>query len=145
MTTFVNENQRDKTRCKPPAPKQGIGPNGEDHGAAGLEDHRQKLHHRQNEKLQLPEKIEEQHDHPADRTEVLLELVAKGRRRLGRRWLMEWQGFLKTVHARSFRHQRYGQPQPSSSSPLVMTSGPREAASVGLYNIVLNSLPGSTD
>ncbi|MCE2826556.1 MAG: hypothetical protein LW626_05635, partial [Verrucomicrobium sp.] len=47
VTEFVDEDQHDEAEGELPPPQEGIGPDAEDHGAAGLEEVRQELQERQ--------------------------------------------------------------------------------------------------
>ena len=79
VSAFVDEYQQDKSDGKPNSPSHGVNPNGEDHGAAGFEQHREEFQHRDKGNLELGE---ERHDGHADRSQRLLQFLAEaGRRR----------------------------------------------------------------
>src|ERR1039457_4744270 len=69
MAAFVNEDEQHKANGEPHAPYHRIDPDGDEHRAAGFEDHRDKFQDGQNDELELRKKLCDQNkpDHPSDR------------------------------------------------------------------------------
>jgi hypothetical protein len=82
VSAFVNEHQQNKPHRKPNTPKHGINSDGQDHGAAGLEQQREVFDGGDQGKLEFGEERDNGHAH---RSQGFLHLLAEaGPRR--RRW-----------------------------------------------------------
>src|SRR5208283_4759434 len=106
MSAFMHENEEHETHGESPAPSHSIEPDGQQHRSPGLEQHRQKLKQRDEDKLELREKLGHQRQGDAEGSEQLLELLSESRlaaRRLrvlghhGRRRSREGRRLLVTV------------------------------------------------
>jgi len=99
VSTFVNEYQQDESERKPNAPKHGINPDRQNHGAAGFEQQRGVLDDGQQGKFELGEQRDNGH---ADWSQGLLQLVAEARpSRRRRRWREAVLGMFVLIHGRS--------------------------------------------
>jgi hypothetical protein len=74
VAAFVNEQQKNKSNRKPKAPKNGVHPNGQDHGAAGFEYYPAVLEGDDQGKLELGEKRD---NGDTDWSQCLLQLLAE--------------------------------------------------------------------
>ena len=91
MAGFVHQQKQDKSERELPAPHPGIDPDHQQHGPAGLQQNGKKFQERKEYKLQLREKLRDQHSNHPERRERFFH-PAPGRF-LGRRLvLLDWFG-----------------------------------------------------